>query len=283
MNLLYCGDEKAEDGILISLLSFLKQGKEQLNIYVMTMDLETGTKNYRAVSDDTIRFLDQRVKKENPQNSVVKIDAGPVFRAEMPEANMQTRFTPYCMLRLFADEIPQLPDRLLYLDADVVCRRDCSAFYRQDIRGLELAGVLDYYGKWFFRRNPFRMDYINSGVLLLNMKRIRSDGLFRECRRLCREKKMFMPDQTAINKLAKRKGIRPVKYNEQRRLREDTVLQHFTTSFRFFPWLHTLTVKPWQVEAVHEKLKLHEYDDILEEYRRLLPDMKMRKASYLNQ
>ena len=269
MNLLYCGDEKAEDGILISILSFLKNAGEELNIYIMTRDLKTEEQSYRAVSDDTARFLDRRVKKENPGNSVIKIDAGDFFQAELPKANMKTRFTPYCMLRLFVDEIPQLPDKLLYLDADVICRRDCGNFYHQDISDCELTGILDHYGKWFFRKNPFRMDYINSGVLLLNVDRIRKDGLFRECRKLCREKKMFMPDQSAINRLAKEKRIQPRKYNEQRKLREDTVLQHFTTSFRFFLWLHTLTVKPWQIEKMHEKLRLHEYDDILEEYKQI--------------
>ena len=99
------------------------------------------------------------------------------------------------------------------------------------------------------------------------MERIREAGLFCRCRKLCKEKRMFMPDQSAINRLAKKKHIWPEKYNEQRRLREDTVLQHFTTSFRFFPWLHTLTVKPWQVDRMHEKLRLHEYDDILAEYQ----------------
>ena len=182
------------------------------------------------------------------------------------------------MLRLFADKIPGLPDKLLYLDADVICRRDCGKFYHQDISGCELAGILDYYGKWFFRKNLFRMDYLNSGVLLLNMERIRRDGLFRKCRKLCREKKMFMPDQSAINRLAKEKRIQPGKYNEQRKLREDTVLQHFTTSFRFFPWLHTLTVKPWQIDKMHEKLRLYEYDDILEEYRMLKKENRKKQC-----
>ncbi len=278
MNLLYCGDEKAEDGILISILSFLKHTEEQLNIYIMTMDLETDEKSFHAISDDAVRFLDRRVKQENPGNSVVKIDAGDCFLADLPKANMKTRFTPYCMLRLFADEIPGLPDKLLYLDADVICRRDCGKFYHQDISGCELAGILDYYGKWFFRKNLFRMDYLNSGVLLLNMERIRRDGLFRKCRQLCREKKMFMPDQSAINRLAKGKRIQPGKYNEQRKLREDTVLQHFTTSFRFFPWLHTLTVKPWQIDKMHEKLRLYEYDDILEEYRMLKKENRKKQC-----
>ena len=278
MNLLYCGDEKAEDGILISILSFLKHTEEQLNIYIMTMDLETDEKSFHAISDDAVRFLDRRVKQENPGNSVVKIDAGDCFLADLPKANMKTRFTPYCMLRLFADEIPGLPDKLLYLDADVICRRDCGKFYHQDISGCELAGILDYYGKWFFRKNLFRMDYLNSGVLLLNMERIRRDGLFRKCRQLCREKKMFMPDQSAINRLAKEKRIQPGRYNEQRKLREDTVLQHFTTSFRFFPWLHTLTVKPWQIDKMHEKLRLYEYDDILEEYRMLKKENRKKQC-----
>ena len=54
MNLLYCGDEKAEDGILISILSFLKHTGEELNIYIMTMDLKTEGQSFRAVSDETV-------------------------------------------------------------------------------------------------------------------------------------------------------------------------------------------------------------------------------------
>ena len=78
---------------------------------------------------------------------------------------------------------------------------------------------------------------------------------------------MFMPDQSAVNRLADKKVIAGRRYNEQRKLHKDTALQHFTTSFRFFPWLHTLTVKPWQTDALHRKLRIYEYDSILEEYR----------------
>ncbi len=179
---------------------------------------------------------------------------------------MQTRFTPFCMLRLYADQVEELPERLLYLDNDVVCRMDITEFYHQELEGIDFAGVLDYYGGWFFRKHLFRRDYVNSGVLLLNMDRIRRTGLFTKCRERCRTKKMFMPDQSALNKLAETKRICPRRYNEQRSLHADTALQHFTTSFRFWPWLHTVTVKPWQVEQVHEQLKLYEYDSILQEY-----------------
>lgn len=282
MNILYCGDSNIEDGLLISIISLTRQIREPLHIYVLTMRLEWLGKTYDPVSDKTIAYLDSYVKRADRteeghadgESFVKGIDVTEYFQAEAaPDVNMQTRFTPFCMLRLYADQVEELPERLLYLDNDVVCRRDIAEFYHQDIDHIDFAGVLDYYGGWFFRRNLFRRDYINSGVLLLNMDRIRRTGLFGKCRERCRTKKMFMPDQSALNKLAEAKRICPRRYNEQRKLHEDTALQHFTTSFRFWPWIHTITVKPWQVEQVHEQLKLYEYDDILQEYQTLRSEL----------
>ena len=93
---------------------------------------------------------------------------------------------------------------------------------------------------------------------------------------------MFMPDQSALNKLSTKKKIVSRKYNEQRKLKEDTVFQHFTTSFRFFPIFHKLTVKPWEVEKVHDKLKIFEYDDILEEYELEKTEMKPKREAIKN-
>ncbi len=274
VNILYCGDRNIEDGLILSVLSLLRHTAEPLHIFVMTMELTVGERQILPVTQGTVQYLDGYVKRENQENSVTRIDATELFQAEPPTANLETRFTPCCMLRLFADEVPELPERILYLDNDVLCRGDYSAFYHQDLEGCELAGVLDYYGRWFFHNRPLRMDYVNSGVLLLNLAQIRETSLFAQCRAMCRDRRMFMPDQSAINKLAQSKKQCGRAYNEQRKLHQDTVFQHFTTSFRFFPWLHTLTVKPWQIQQVHEKLKLHEYDDIFQEYTDVTTAMK---------
>ncbi|MCD8085940.1 MAG: hypothetical protein LUF28_06385 [Clostridiales bacterium] len=274
VSVLYCGDRNIEDGLILSVLSLLRQTAEPLHIFVMTMELTLGERRILPVTQGTVRYLDGYVKQKNQENSVTRIDATGLFQAEMPTANLDTRFTPCCMLRLYADQVPELLERILYLDNDVLCRGDYSAFYHQDMEGCELAGALDYYGKWFFRSRLFHMDYLNSGVLLLNLGRIRETGLFARCRAMCRDRRMFMPDQSAINKLAQSKRLWGRAYNEQRKLRQNTVFQHFTTSFRFFPWLHTLTVKPWQIEQVHETLKLHEYDGIFQEYTDITTAMK---------
>ena len=151
MNLLYCGDRKIEDGLIISILSFLEHTKEPLHIYVLTVTFpEAGCV---PVTDACADSLNDRVSKRGDGSFVKRIDATEIFRADLPLANMDTRFTPCCMLRLYADEIPEIPDRILYVDNDVVCRRDIGEFYGQDLEGHELAGVLDHYGKWFFRQS----------------------------------------------------------------------------------------------------------------------------------
>lgn len=272
MNILFCGDHNAEKGVLIATLSILKQEKdEELHIYVLTMKAKSLTKKYVPFSKHAADYIGSLVTSQNPNSTLELIDCTENFEKEPPVINMGTRFTPYAMLRLFADQLPQIPDRILYLDDDVIVRRPLNKFYVQNLDGVELVGVLDYFGKVFFhnRKQKRVFDYLNSGVLLLNMKEIKRTGLFKKVRRLMQIKKMFLPDQSAINKLATEKRIVPRKYNEQYKLQKDTVIQHFTTSFRFFPYFRTQTVKPWDVERVHSVLKLHEYDDILNEYLKL--------------
>ena len=184
----------------------------------------------------------------------------------LPLANMNTRFTPLCMLRLFADITPEIPEKILYLDTDVLCRADFSGLYKTDMAEFHIVGVPDRYGKWFFG-NILKHNYLNSGVLLMNMEKIRKDGVFLKCREMCRDKKMFMPDQTALNKSAKKRKI-SAKYNNQGKIKDDTVFKHFTTYFKFFPYIKTVTIKPWELEKMHNQLKIFEFDDILKSYER---------------
>lgn len=266
MNILYCGDGNTADGVIISALSLCRASDEALNFYILTATVSHKSTLRNALPCEFVDFLRKKVQNYNSESTVTLTDITEIFSENPPVANMDTRFTPCCMLRLYADLVPTLPEKLLYLDNDVICRQNPAEFYNRDLSGHTLAGVLDYYGSWFFRTNPFIRDYLNSGVLLLNMKRIRETGFFEKCREKCKNEEMFMPDQSAINKLCEDKLICPRRYNEQRKLRRDTVFQHFTTGFRLFPWFHTVSVKPWDINGMHRVLHLHEYDGLLSEY-----------------
>ena len=139
MNILYCGDKNIIDGLIISILSLLKNTNEILNIYVLTASIKLEEKEYNAISNKEITILDKIVKEKNANNFVKVIDITEKFAKEVPLKNIKTRFTPCCMLRLFADEVEELPDRILYLDNDVICRKDCKDFYNQNMDNYELA------------------------------------------------------------------------------------------------------------------------------------------------
>ncbi len=265
MNLLYCGDSNFEDGLIISILSILKHEKRELNIYVLTMAYETHDKKYFPVSSTTIKKLDKLVKKTNPKSFVKLIDITDIYHKYELSANAETRFTPYCMLRLYADLV-DLPSKILYLDNDVVCMNSFSSFYDIDNSNYELVGVLDRYGSWFFRKKFWQRDYLNSGVLLLNLDMIKQTNLFTKAREMCQTKTMLMPDQSALNKLAIAKKIVPNIYNQQKWIKKDTIFRHFTTTFKFFPKFRTQKIKPWDIDNLHNILKTYEIDDILKEY-----------------
>ena len=276
MNILFCGDANAEDGVLITTLSLLNH-VDELHLYILTMKTKNADKQFYPFSKHAVALIERLIREKNSRSTVQLIDITELYQKEAPKPNQNTRFTPYAMIRLFADKIPTLPTRILYLDNDIIVRKDIDEFYNQNLNGIEFVGVLDFFGRWFFHNQWKFFDYINSGVLLLNLKYIKETGLFARVRNLMRTKKMFFPDQTALNKLAKHKKIAPQRFNEQRKLHKNTVMQHFTTSFRFIPYFHMLTVKPWDVERVHSVLHLHEYDDLLNEYLKLKPQLHANK------
>lgn len=263
MNLLYCGNEKVFDGLLISLLSVLKHTKSVVNVYVMTMDLTHLDQNHRPIQANQIAFFEKILLGYHPQNQIHSIDATMLFEEEMKDsANMKNFYTPYCMLRLFCDKVEQLPDKLLYLDTDTVALKDIKELYEIKLGDCEYAGAIDYLGKIF--KNP---RYINSGVLLLNLPRIRQTGLLAKTRACCNTKRMAFPDQDALNRYAKKKKRIPSCYNHQRCIHKNTVIRHFCKSLRLLPYPHTVNIKPWDIDGIHAKLHIHDIDDLLNEYK----------------
>ena len=271
MNILYCGDKGIARGVLISILSLvMRGGKDSIyNIYIATISYED-TKPFEG---KTAKFLNKLVKKYNSKSFVKLIDATDVFVKNLPAKNMGSYFTPCSMLRLYIDKIPELAclDRVLYLDYDVVCRGDISEFYDMDMTGVEAAGVLDIYGRrWYHYHGLFKQDYMNSGVVLFNVPLCIETGMFARAVELCAGRWMMLADQAALNKSILHRRLMDRKYNEQEeRPREDTVLHHFSNNFKFWPYFRVQKVKPFEVQKVHEVLKIDEYDDILDEYNRL--------------
>lgn len=150
--------------------------------------------------------------------------------------------------------IPELlaPSRVIYLDCDTVVLSDLTELYETPLGDCALAGVADPVGGDSSRVPRLAGDvYINSGVLLMDLDRLRQDGFGARAEAIYREHRDTITwlDQCIINKYAEgRKCLLASRWNRQlftqrthwtdwRALLDDrdTAVVHFVGG-----------IKPWQ-------------------------------------
>lgn len=264
MNILFSGNDNVFDGILTCMLSILKrtETKEPFCVYVLTMDVSRMKPEYIAIKDEKIAFLEEIAKEYNSQNKIMKVDVTEIYEKEFANCpNEQCYCSPYTLLRLFIDLIPEIPDKILYLDVDILFNRDIELLYQTDLEGYEYAASRDHYGKYLINPN-----YINAGVLLFNMKEVRQTGLLKKARELIKTKKLLFADQSAIYRSTTRKKMLPQRFNDQKFLHKHTVVRHFSKRLFYLPYPHTDNIKQWHVSKVHSVFHYEQFDDVLFDY-----------------
>lgn len=140
--------------------------------------------------------------------------------ADMP---VMQYFTKEMYYRLLAGQmLSQEEKRALYLDPDILVRGSLEAMYEQNMEGMILAGVEDYAVKTLLSAHKkeigFGRDepYINSGVLLMDLNRLRENFSMKELYGIMeRGREVFTyPDQDIINLMFRGKiKILERKYN----------------------------------------------------------------------
>lgn len=265
INILLCGNRKVFDGALSELISITNRTAESINCYIFTMNISYMNPEYTDITNSQIEFLNKVVKEKNIENNVIKKDVTNLYKQEFEGSANETAYcTPYTLLRLLADLDPTMPDKILYLDIDMMAGGDISKLYNIDIENYEYAAVKEKYGSWIIRP-----DYINAGMLLMNLKKMKETKLLEKAREKIKHKKMLFADQDAIFWTTTSKKIIPRIYNEQSRFnKKDTIICHFCKRMLWFPYPRTENIKQWQVENVHKILKCHAFDNDLEEYKK---------------
>ena len=93
---------------------------------------------------------------------------------------------------------------MLYLDVDILFQHDIEMLYNINVTDYEYAAARDHYGKYLINPN-----YINAGVLLLNLAKIKETGLLVKARKLIQTKKLMFADQSAISRSTTKKKMLP--------------------------------------------------------------------------
>lgn len=265
INILFSGNKGVFDGVLTCMLSILKRTTttEPFHFYIYTMDVSHLKPEYLPISREACDFLQQVAKEYNTENVVERVDVTKLYEREFSGCpNEQCYCSPYTLLRLFADLLDNTPDKLLYLDIDVMFNKDITLLYHQDVTDYEYAAARDHYGKYLLNPN-----YINAGVLLFNMKRMKETGLLEKARELIKTKKLLFADQDAIYRSTTAKKMLPQKFNDQKFLhKKSTVVRHFSKRLFYLPYPHTDNIKQWRVSDIHRIFHYYSFDEELFEY-----------------
>lgn len=271
VNILLCGNKSVFDGALTLLISILNRTKAKINFYIFTMNVTRLRDDFVEITDDQIDLLNKIVNKKSKGSKVTKIDVTDLYEKEFRDCpNEKAYCTPYTLIRLLADLVPNMPDKLLYLDVDIMANGDITKLYNIDITDYEYAAVKEKYGCWLIRP-----DYINAGVLLLNMKKIRETKLLEKGRIRLRNKKMLFADQDAIYWSTTKKKLISRIYNEQSKVNgKKTILCHFCKRLKFLPYPHTTNYKQWNIEKLHKEMHCYAFDKDLEEYIKYIEKSK---------
>ena len=125
----------------------------------------------------------------------------------LADAPVLRRLTKASYYRLIAPSfLPEDVERILYLDPDITVLRSLRTFYDTDLCGNYIAAAGHFEGviRRFNRRRlgmRHTPDYVNSGVLLMDVTKLRALGNNEEIFAFVRrnERRLFLGDQDTVN------------------------------------------------------------------------------------
>lgn len=193
MNILVTVNDNYLLPLLIMLESLFKHETENITVYLF----------YSDVSEKNIKRLNKYISKQGNRFVPVYVEEeifenAPVFRYFTKE--MYYRF-------LCSRLLPKTMDRILYLDPDILIRDSISSLYYSDFTEKKIIGMEDYAANYISPDKKYAigftkdMPYINSGVLLFNLKKMREDFKLQDFIGILEENrdKVSFPDQDVMN------------------------------------------------------------------------------------
>ncbi len=114
--------------------------------------------------------------------------------------NLNSIYSNFCFAKIMLSDIVS-ENKVLYIDTDAIVKRDISNLWNYKIDDYYIAGVKDF---GIFTRGTedvleISRDYINSGVVLFNLEKMRLDGVQDKILAIINSRELRYPDQDALN------------------------------------------------------------------------------------
>lgn len=237
MNIAFCISDNYADKVKVVMTSIIRNHRSTpLRFFVFSSSLRAESKallEKTAAIHPNCRVSFVAVNASLFRNLVLPID---YITSEM--------YYRYAIAELLPEE-----DKILYLDADLIVKRNIEKLYSTELEDNYLAGTVDLFAKdKGFAEKWNNANYINSGVLLMNLKKIREDKLLSKLIEKTMElaEKLNFPDQDVLNLVCagKIKLVSP-RYNfTSRYMSKKWWMKPFAVI-----WHYTGAKKPWKAKC----------------------------------
>ncbi len=207
------------------LVAINKKYVRQLNILLKSIEYSNNEENFN------IYILHKNLDKEDMENIIESLDLSrfKINDIKIPKCEIdkfpvfEKRYSEEIYFRLYASKyLPEDIDRVLYLDADTLVINNLRELYETDFEGNYFVAAT-HIKKVLHKINEIRLDikedepYINTGVLLINLKALRKVDVEEKVKKFIKDnkKKLLLPDQDIVATLFgdKIKLVDELKYN----------------------------------------------------------------------
>ena len=169
IDIVFCVDENYRDIIKVVMKSILANTKSKVKFHVIGIDID-GCECY-----------------EKPDLSNLQVTVNP-----------NNQITECASFRLYIPDLLKNVDKCIYLDSDLIVLDDIKKLYDMDVK--YLAGCIDPMWKMQADKNNLKHAYINSGVMVLNLKNLRKIDYWQRIQQAqAKALNLSLVDQDTIN------------------------------------------------------------------------------------
>ena len=188
MDIVFICDEEYAIPTAVAIKSIEETNKGKKSIYIVSPSLKEETKLF-------LKSL------ENNSTSINVL----IYKKEVKEFAIQgLHVSPAAIIKFDLPHIFRDKNKILYLDSDILVRGDITPLFSIDIENNYAAVVKDfkpltYKPSQLVKLNVLHTAYFNSGVMLLNLEKLRKDGIRDKLYKYRASGINYFMDQDALN------------------------------------------------------------------------------------
>lgn len=163
MNVIYASDDNYSWLMGISMISLFENNKEskEINVYLFG----------DGIARENEEKLMSIAQKYHRGFQIIDVN-----ELKLPEKLYTTQYPKSAYSRLFAyDLLPKDIEKVLYLDCDIIVVGNLEDLYNRDVNNYAFMAVQDFLSNGYKKKIGIKKTdtYINTGVMLLNLKKFR--------------------------------------------------------------------------------------------------------------